>query len=397
MVTINGNRLLNLIAEQGKIGWIDGYGLNRLAFSDNFFSARNYMQNVMDKIGLQTRVDSVGNLFGVYQGKTKQAKKILSGSHLDAVAGGGIYDGAYGICAALEVARTLKENNIVLDHAFEVGAFHAEEGGPWGGTFGSRAFTGLMETPPTDDILQKLGIKKQDIVDAKADLSQYTAFLEAHIEQGPVLWQKGLPLGIPTGIFSINRYECKVIGQANHAGTTPLSERKDALYDAAKAITEWMDCLRKQEGIVGNVGILEMGTKDATIVPSEVTFLAEIRSLQEDKVQEALLKLESLLQQGPCQTSVTMKVKKPAVALNQKIVGLIGEIAAANQITAMQMPSGASHDSSPMARVMPTGMLFVPSIRGISHNKEEKTDDDSLILGTQMLLDTVLRLDKMAL
>ena len=395
MIEIQEERLLRLLLALGKIGWREGYGLQRPAFGDAFREARGYLQQVLEQAGFMTRVDPVGNLFAGFPGQNPQAKTILTGSHLDAVAGGGILDGAYGVCAAIEAVRSIKEQGVPLRHPLEIVAFQAEEGGPWGGTFGSRCFTGQMETPPADGVLRQIGVSKEDIRAARGETDRYAAFLEAHIEQGPVLWREGKPIGIPTGIVSINRYACQVIGEANHAGTTPLADRKDALYAAASVVTAWLDYVRGQEGAVGNIGIFELSTADATIVPSKVDFIAEIRSLDEQKVQAALDKLRGLLANlSACTASLTPKVKKPAVALSAEIRQTIAEAAAERGLAYLFLPSGASHDASPLARVMPTGMIFVPSIGGISHNQKEASAERDLMLGAQVLTDTMLKLDE---
>ena len=217
---INPQRLLTDLYEQGKIGWVNGRGLTRKAYSETYMAARKWLKDKMNRAGLCTRIDCVGNLLGRLEGETE--KTILIGSHLDSVENGGIYDGPLGIIAGLEIARGLKDHNIALNHSLEIIAFIGEEGEPLGGTFGSRTFAGLLPSDYRKDQLEALGITRNDIIVSKCVPSNYIAFLELHIEQGPVLERKGVAIGVPSGIVGIMRFDVTVDGEANHAGTTPM-------------------------------------------------------------------------------------------------------------------------------------------------------------------------------
>lgn len=396
IIEINSSRFLKELEEQGSIGWKIGQGLFREAYSKDYTKARSYVEEKMKQAGLKTRIDSVGNVFGRLEGTDPNAKTILIGSHLDSVKAGGILDGAYGVMAGLEALRAIKESGILLVHSMELVGFTAEEGEPLGGTFGSRAFTGKMETLPTDQMLNKFNLTKEDIDCAKGNLGRYAAFLEVHIEQGPVLWRRNIPIGIPTAIVGITRYKGLIIGEANHAGTVPMNERKDAMYQTIILLNEWLNFMWAQDNIVCNVGYMNVEPGAITIIPGTVEFGIEIRSTDKEKTLMAVEKLKQIFSKAEiCDAKLEFWTDKPAVHLDGNIINAIEEVSQELNINYFKMPSGASHDSSPLARVMPTGMIFVPSVKGISHNKEEFTENDDLITGLKVLTHTILKLDNL--
>lgn len=394
MIQINAHRFLEDLENQGRIGWNEGEGLYREAYSKEYFMARDYIQQRMEEAGIETRIDSVGNLFGRIKGQDPKARVLLTGSHLDAVKGGGILDGSLGVVAAIEALRSIKERGILPRHTIEAVGFIAEEGGALGGTFGSRSFTGQMETPPSDEVLNNFGISQKDIYNAKAEINNYAAYLELHIEQGPFLWDKGISIGIPTVIVGITRYKGCIKGEANHAGSTPMEKRKDALYETVVLLHEWLDFMKTQKEAVCNVGYIEVKPGQIGIVPGETQFGIEIRAPHQDITKVAVEKLKDIFSKPRiCSAELELWVEKPAVRLHDNIITSIEKVSQDLKIESKLMPSWASHDASPLARVIPTGMIFVPSIKGISHNKEEFTEKDDLVRGTTILANTLLRLD----
>lgn len=391
---INSARLLDDLFAQGRIGWRDGEGLQRIAYSPAYLEARSWLQSRMEEAGLKTRIDGVGNLFGRMEGK--RDKTILLGSHLDSVNNGGIYDGALGIVAALEVARTFKERGETLNHSVEVAAFIGEEGEPLGGTFGSRVFAGLLPSDYCAEKLKLFGVSEQDIASSKGELDKYAAFLELHIEQGPVLERKNLSIGIPSGIVGITRFGVTVSGQANHAGTTPMKERKDALKAAAFFITRWFAWMDEHDDIVCNIGFMQVKPGHVSVIPEEVYFPVEIRSINRDSIEKACDELRWLAGSMPvCSVSMQLTGEKQPVMLDKGMTDVIRRCAEDLGLPYMIMPSGASHDSVPLSHVIPTGMIFVPSRNGISHSKEEFTEDCDVINGTFLLASAVRELDKL--
>lgn len=394
-ININKKRFFDDFYSLGQIGWVEGEGLQRLSYSQSYIEAREWLRTKMEKYGLSTRIDRVGNLFGRIEGKT--ASTILLGSHLDSVNNGGIYDGPLGIISALEALASIKENGIITNKSFEVVAFVAEEGEPLGGTFGSRTFAGLIPEGYKEETLAALDITALDIKSSKGDIGKYIAFLELHIEQGPFLERKGLDIGIPSGIVGISRSEIIIRGAANHAGTTPMSERKDAMRVAADIIHEWFKWMDKQDNIVCNVGKLSVKPGHVSVVPEEVTFLLELRSLDDNLVKYAnkvFKKTCKLYQNKPCSIEIKSLGSKPAVLLDQSLIELIKDTAEKMELKTIVMPSGASHDASPMAKVMPTAMIFVPSHEGISHAKGEYTPDKNVICGGALLLKSLIEMDR---
>lgn len=392
---INKERLASNIENLGRIGYKDGIGMDRLPYSANYNAARAYVEKMMSVAGLSTKVDEVGNLFGFIAGKDENAKTVLIGSHLDAVYGGGIYDGALGVVAAIEVAHTIREAGIDLNNNLEIVAFTAEEGGDLGGTFGSRSFVGIAQKDADPKVLAKYNLTTDNIVAACADTSAYKAYLELHIEQGPVLWQKKISVGIPTAIASITRYRVSICGEANHAGTTPMAQRDDAMRKTAALITKWYDYVYAQTDFVCNIGTMNVYPGTPTIVPEKVEFILELRSIDTAVTNTAMEKFNELLaEHGEGKSEASLIIDKPPVKLSEEIIEVVADVCKTEKIDFIKMPSGASHDASPIAHFIPTGMIFVPSVNGNSHSRAEFTPHEDICVGTNVLLQAVMKIDK---
>ncbi len=393
MAQINAQRLLQSIKEQGAIGW-QKEGLFREGFTDNFYAVRDYVQKDLEAHGIATRIDSLGNLFGIVPGKNPD-KIILCGSHLDSVKAGGILDGAYGVMAGVEIAKCLKEQNITLEHSFEVVGFNSEEGSDLGGSFGSRAFSGMVTSYPPKHVLDAYGLSEKDIDAAQGDLEKYAAFLEVHIEQGIVLHENNIALGVPTAIAGITRYTCRVHGRSNHSGTTPMHMRKDALFEAMQAMTTWMEYMRKEQTMVCNIGYMNVKPGHICVVPEEVEFTVEMRAIDHADIERGAAYLHQCFANMPfCTATVELQIDKPSAKLSESLAENIYQAGLAKGYSIQKMISGASHDASPISYVMPTAMIFVPSVDGISHAPEECTSDADLIMGTQLLMDSLFSIDK---
>lgn len=392
MFSINIKRLFKDLEALGKIGWVDGKGLFRESYSESYCNAREFVRQRMEETGLETRVDSVGNLFGKLEGSNYNT--IMSGSHLDAVPGGGILDGALGVIGALEAVRSIKEHDVKLKHSVEVVGFIGEEGGPLGGTFGSRAFSGQITALPPPEVLSAVNLTSKDIELARGNLNSYDAFIELHIEQGPILWRKGIPIGIPTAIVGIHRYICNVLGVANHAGTTPMEDRKDALHEAISIIYKWLNCMKSLNNIVYNIGYFNVKPGHPSIVPGEVNFIVEMRSDHEKKLEDAVERLREFISGvRSCNTMLDIIVQKAPVKLNEKVVDAVENVAINLGLRTYRMVSWASHDAAAIASVIPTSMIFVPSIGGISHQKDELTNCEDIVKGVSLLTRAIIELD----
>ena len=370
-------------------------GLNREAGSEAFGAARDFLHERMSAAGLKTRIDAAGNLFGVLPGVRADSRKLLSGSHLDSVTNGGAYDGPLGILAALEAVRAMRDAGYENRHAIEVAAFNAEEGGPLGGTFGSRAFTGVLrEGDVPAETLAAYGMDARSLLAAKADVENYAASVELHIEQGPVLEQESIPIGIPTGIVGIARYEVHIAGTANHAGTTPMPARHDAMQAAVRILSEWFGLVASRDDFVCNVGTFALEPGHVSIVPGGATFVLELRALSAETLREtARLFAEIAAKEQICDTRVMRLGEKLPVELDDRVIATIADACTEMGLGFKKMPSGASHDSSPIAKVMPAGMIFVPSAKGISHSKDEFTEKEDAIRGAECLVNALLKLD----
>jgi hydantoinase/carbamoylase family amidase len=396
LLKYNDERFLKIFKNVGKIGWTEN-GMERPSYGEKYFEARDYLENEMKNAGMSTRIDSVGNLYGRYEGTDPHAGTIVAGSHLDAVPNGGRYDGALGIVAGLEAMHSIHEEKGTLKNPLEVLAFIAEEASLLGGTFGSRTITGLAPLKLSDEAARWSGLTVQNLIDARINPKKYRAYLELHIEQGPVLERKKISIGIPTGIVSIVRYKITLHGQANHAGTTPMSERHDAMRAAARLITDWYKWvdqrLAKANNFVCNIGVFGLMPNSPAVVPGEASFTLELRSLS-DKIDAEITnafkkQLDNFEEFAPTMDSI---VTKPSVSLNEEVISAAERASAVCGLSCQRMPSGASHDAAAMAHFMPTGMIFVPSKDGISHNMKEYTSDADIINGLHVLGETVLQL-----
>lgn len=391
---VSGDRFLADLEALGCIGWIEGKGMYRPAYSPSYDEARSFVAAKMKEAGLTVRVDGVGNLFGRFEGSDSSLPTIMSGSHLDAVPGGGKYDGPLGVIAALEAARSIKERKLSLRHSFEVVGFTAEEGGETGGTFGSRALAGLLEEPLPEEKLASIGLTPEMVRSSRVNPSKIACYLELHIEQGPFLERRGISIGIPTGIVGIGRYAIRLAGEANHAGTTPMKERRDAMREAAELLSEWFAWTDSRDDLVCNVGVFSLHPGAVAIVPDRAEFTLEIRSLKDSVMEEAASAFRNLLEKRT-RVAVSMEplVWKGAVDLSPMLQDAAEKACGEMSASCVRMPSGASHDAAPMAGIVPTGMLFVPSMGGVSHAKGEKTAPEDLVRGAEALLRTVLEAD----
>ncbi|HYF84421.1 MAG TPA: M20 family metallo-hydrolase [Clostridia bacterium] len=395
---INEKRLLENIENVGSIGREADNGITRLAYSKEYKEASNILKELMEASGLEVHIDGVGNIFGRRKGLQDDLPSIMVGSHLDTVKGGGLYDGNLGVNAALEIINVLNESNYITKHPIEVVAFNAEEGNEMGGTFGSRVMSGLQDPNASwlDEKLLKYGMVKQDVKNSVRDMKTIKAFLELHIEQGGSLYAKGLPIGVVNGIVGITRYNIVVTGETNHAGTTPMGLRIDALTGAAKLIGI-IDSVSRSMGdpFVSTVGVLEVFPCFVNVIPGRVEMSLDMRDLDQSRIECAIKQIE-LLSKGIENVGINLKfdISKPPVKTDKNIVGIIEKVCQNKGLEYQVMPSGAGHDAKATAEFIPTGMIFVPSIYGKSHCKEEDTEPIDLVRGTEVLLDTLMEIDK---
>lgn len=406
VIKVNEQRIESRILELSKFGK-DQYGKGqRIAFSEGDIKARNWFINLMKKAGLEVKIDEVGNIIGRRNGKDSQLKPIAFGSHIDMVPDGGNYDGCVGSVSALEIIEILNFNNITTTHPLEVIIFADEETGFTGCLGMSGKLTSEdLKTISTSGLLVSEGIKAiggnpdkyLEAVRKKGDLK---AFLELHIEQGGVLEKENIEIGVVDGIVGVADWDITFQGMANHAGTTPMNLRKDALLAASKFIVAVHEVINSYEGAhVGNVGKITALPGAYNVIPGVVILGLQLRDLSDEKIAAMFKDIEKHAAEIEKESGVTIDFQQPttpgmAALTDRNLRDIISESATKLGFSSKTMPSGAGHDSQEIATIAPIGMIFVPSVAGISHSPLEFTNATDMANGANVLLQTILALDK---
>jgi N-carbamoyl-L-amino-acid hydrolase len=405
-ISIDGERLLGRIRELGGIGR-DGDGrLVRLAASDADRLGRDKLVEWLTGAGLEVAVDRIGNIFGIWSDPANAGQDaILVGSHIDTVIDAGIYDGCYGVLSGLEVIETLKAAGISPARPIAVAAFTNEEGVRFSpDMMGSLVYAGGVAL---DDALASIGTDGARL-GAELDRIGYAgikepgflrphAYVELHVEQGPVLEREGVPVAAVESLQGISWQRITIDGEANHAGTTPMSMRRDAGHAAARVIAFLHDRAKASNTpTVATVGCIGFQPNAINVIPSRATFTVDLRDPDEQSLQviEADLSnfLDGLCREEGLAISAEPLARFEPVIFDGKIVALVEAAASARGLAVKRMTSGAGHDAQMIARMAPAAMIFVPSIGGISHSPREFTPDDDLVNGANVLLDVVARL-----
>lgn len=381
-------------------------GSTRLPFTDTDKAARSFLVALMEEAGLTVRVDAIGSVIGRLEGKSP--KTLLVGSHYDSVCDGGKYDGAYGVMAGIEVARTLVHSGEIPDYSLEIIGFIDEEGVRFGSGFlGSLAYTGGFDhdklfTMADDngitiaDAMTAQGFDPNHIKRALAPLDNILAYLELHVEQGPVLDNKGLDIGIVTSIVGQQRYTFEINGRADHAGTTPMDMRADALVVGAKAVLAAQELATAfdPDG-VATVGSLRVFPSSSNVVPKKVEFSLDIRSKDQCSIHRVLEGVLAAVEQA-CGKDLSFRFYKTVGVeprpMDARLQAMLEKHTAARGYSYTKLPSGAGHDALILANVVPTAMLFVPSRDGRSHSPQEYTPSANLLMGTEILYDVITEL-----
>ena len=409
--TINPERLRASLEGLSRFGRNPEGGVSRVAWTAPDIEARRYViDKLMSGIGLSTRIDPAGSIYGRRAGTEANLPVILFGSHIDSVPKGGNFDGDVGSMAAIEVMRTLHDKKMTTRHPLECVIWSNEEGFHYKrGLFGSRAVVGEFEPGELDekdeaglhirDAIRSIGGDLSQISAALRKPGEIAAYLELHIEQGGLLHKAGIPIGVVEGIVGINRYEAKIRGFANHAGTTPMPERRDALVAASQLVIAVREETTRAPGRqVGTVGQLSVRPGAPNIVPGEVDLVIELRDLSLEKVQAIFGRIEKRAADIARSTGTEITVRRtsthnPALA-TPWVRELITREATAAGFKTMSLPSGAGHDAQMLARLAPMGMIFVPSVAGISHSPKELTTWEDAANGCEVLFRCVLALDR---
>ena len=400
---INSRRLHERINALAEVSPIEGGGNCRLALTDEDKDGRDLVVAWMRELDLEVTIDAIGNIIGTWNVGIGQS--VMSGSHIDTVRTGGRFDGCYGVLAALEAIETCKDANVIPPRPLAVGIFTDEEGARFApDMLGSLVYVGGMSTEQALDVVAIDGAKLGDEL-VRIGYAGPTpcpgaiphAFVELHIEQGPMLEANDVRIGAVTSVQGISWQEVTILGQSNHAGTTPMSLRHDPAYVAAE-ITVFLRNLAKDFGgdQVCTVGKIDLHPNLTNVVPARATLTLDVRNTDEKLLQTAEFKIKDFLAQIAISEGVEIKTRElvrfEPVVFDDRVIDLVEAIAKEQNNSVQRMPSGAGHDAQMLARVCPAGMIFVPSVKGISHNAAEFTEEADLNAGANILLHTMLAL-----
>jgi len=402
---VDGARITQHLAALGEFGKNPQGGVSRVAYTEADRQGRDAVLGWMREADLSVGIDAAGNLVGHRPGRDSTLKPLLLGSHVDSVPEGGNYDGDVGSLSAIEVARTLATSNTQLRHPLEVLIFQNEEGG----TIGSHAIGTGLTTAELDRVSQSgktirdgirfLGGDPDKIGSVRRARGDIAAYLELHIEQGGVLDDAKIPIGVVLGIVGIRHWDVTVEGFANHAGTTPMNRRRDALLVAARCIDIVNRQVRSVPGRqVGTVGRIRVEPGAYNVIPGRVVFGLELRDLEEAKIRELFQAIRGeclrISREGGTTISFQESLTIAPALTDPAIRRSIAAAARGLNLKTLALPSGAGHDAQEIARIAPVGMIFIPSVGGISHSPKEFSRPQDIENGANVLLRTLLALDK---
>jgi len=402
---VNGARVNQHLTELSRFGANPQGGVSRVAFTQADIEARAFAADLMRQAGLDARIDTVGNIIGTRAGTQPGTLPILFGSHIDSVPEGGNYDGDVGSMSAIEVAQTLAERSYRNRHPLHVAIWCDEESG----LTGSRGYIGDLRAEelrrpgrdgvPLADKIRRIGGDPERVAEARHAAGSVAAYIELHIEQGGILDEKGIEIGIVEGIVGIHHYDVTIKGFANHAGTTPMDRRRNAMLAAAELVLVVDRVVRSVPGRqVGTVGRLLVKPGAPNVIPGQVDLTVELRDLSTEKIESLWTRIHAEGQEIARRYETTLAYERqhanPPALSDPGVRALIADAVAGLGLSSQPMPSGAGHDAQDLAQICPMGMIFVPSVKGISHSPVELTRAQDVTNGANVLLQTVLRLDQ---
>ena len=402
-LSVNGDRLMAMIRQLAKLGELPNGGVQRLAFSLEDCHARALVRRWMVEAGMTVTIDEAGNMIGRYPGRFKDAPPLVTGSHIDTVPNAGHYDGTYGVLAGIEAVKTLSEREIHLEHPIEVVVFADEERT----MVGCKAMAGQLlndadlyrsrDGESIEDCLERVGGNWAIIEHARRTAESMAAFVELHVEQGPVLTSLNKQIGLVTGIVGQRRFWITVEGQSSHAGTTPMPMRQDALV-AASQIVLAINRIGTQPGDhVATVGRMDLHPNVPNSIPGTVEMSLDLRDLSNDRLDQLLAEIQQAIDTIAAATgtriSMTQRLHNEPSPANSHIQHAIAQVCEDLNISYCHLPSRASHDAQEISRITDMGMIFVPSEGGISHSETEYTSPTDCTNGATVLLHTLMQLD----
>lgn len=404
---VNAKRLEEDLSALASIGRSDGAGLHRMAFSEGDLAGRAWFTERIREAGLEVQLDGAANL-GARRVGQSDLPCVMTGSHLDTVPGAGQLDGSLGVLCGLEALRVISENGLDLRRTIELVSFTDEEG-RFGGMLGSQAMSGKLTPDAIEqardldgtrlaDVMSEAGFRALDALSAEREVGSIHAYVELHIEQGPVLERAGCPIGLVDAITGLFRWDVRLIGEANHAGTTPMDMRRDAFQGLAELAAE-IDRILEENGSPrsrATVGRVELVPGAANVVPGEARFALEVRDT-DARTLEALSDafrrtLSAIARRRGLQFEYALVSEIEPVVCNELVMEAIRASCDDFDLEPLPMPSGAAHDAQMIASIAPAGMIFVPSRGGRSHSPAEWTSPADIERGANVLLHTLVRL-----
>ncbi|MGD1862153.1 MAG: Zn-dependent hydrolase [Leptolyngbyaceae cyanobacterium] len=403
-LTINRDRLTTMIRQLAQLGKLPNGGVQRLAFSSEDCQARALVHRWMVEAGMTVAIDEAGNMVGRYPGRFSEAPPLVTGSHIDTVPNAGHYDGTYGVLAGIEVVKTLGEQGQQLDHPIEVIVFTDEERT----MVGCKAIAGRLlpdselyrsrDGEPVQDCLERIGGNWEGIHQVRRSPEKVTAFVELHIEQGPILINEGKQIGVVMGVVGQQRYWITVEGQSSHAGTTPMSMRCDALVAASQVVLAINQVGNQPGDQVATVGRMNLHPNVPNSIPGKVEMSLDLRDLSSDRLDQILAEIQQAIDgiaaDTGTQISMTQRLNNEPSPANSHIQHAIAQVCEDLDLSYCRLPSRASHDAQEMAHITDMGMIFVPSEGGISHSEAEYTSPEDCTNGANVLLHTLMQLDQ---
>ena len=400
-------RNFNAISE---FGALKGGGLTRLAFSKEDLEAREFLINLIEKNGFKLKIDNVGNIYAIYdEGCELGAKPVCVGSHIDSVPNGGFYDGTLGVMAGLESLSSIKEAGIKLKRPLWLINFSCEESSRFKtATIGSKIISGklgeqrLHELKDEDGIslfeaMSAAGFKPQNLDDAILKENSLHAYLELHIEQGPVLERSAISVGVVSGIAAPIRFEITIQGKADHSGATPMNMRSDALLAASHIIIAANKFAKNKKTAVATVGYVHAKPGVLNVVPGEARLGVDLRDIDKASLDELNLELRNFIKELSCELEFSYEIRELSsdepVKLSEHAINLLEDEAKKLGIKTLTLPSGAGHDAMNLTKLASSvGMLFIPCVDGISHNTKEAINFKDAVAATKILTNALIRL-----